>query len=130
EPGIRLSTSDELRLPLRWIAILRGRVAIDLAATGGAHTAADVIKLVLAGADVVMLASALLQHGPRHVTETVGGLAAWLVEREYASVDQARGSLSQAACPDPAAFERAQYMRALTTYSPRLGVQERAGARG
>ena len=119
---MRLSTSDELRLPLRWIAILRGRVALDLAATGGAHTADDVVKLVLAGADVVMLASSLLRNGPRHVTEVVGGLAAWLAEREYVSVEQARGSLSQVACPDPGAFERAQYMRALTTYSTQLGA--------
>jgi dihydroorotate dehydrogenase (fumarate) len=121
QPGVRLSTSDELRLPLRWIAILRGRVALDLAATGGAHTADDVVKLVLAGADVVMLASSLLRRGPQHVTEVVGGLAAWLAEREYVSVEQARGSLSQISCPDPGAFERAQYMRALTSYSTRLG---------
>lgn len=69
-----------------------------------------------------MLASSLLRHGPGHVTEVVGGLSAWLAEREYASVEQARGSMSQAACPDPAAFERAQYMRALTSYSPRRPV--------
>ncbi|MGE5407748.1 MAG: dihydroorotate dehydrogenase-like protein [Syntrophothermus sp.] len=119
QAGVRLSTPDELRLPLRWIAILRGRVALDLAATGGAHTSEDVVKLVLAGADVVMLASSLLRNGPGHVTSVVGGLARWLAEHEYASVDQARGSLSQVACPDPAAFERAQYMRALTTYSAR-----------
>jgi dihydroorotate dehydrogenase (fumarate) len=83
------------------------------------HSAEDAVKLLLAGADTVMLASSLLRHGPGHVTSVVGGLAAWLAEHEYASVDQARGSLSQAACPDPAAFERAQYMRALTTYSAR-----------
>ena len=114
-----LSAPDELRLPLRWIAILRGRVAADLAATGGAHSAEDVVKLILAGADAVMLASALLRQGPAHLTTVIGGLATWLAEHEYASVDQARGSLSQASCPDPAAFERAQYMRALTTYSAR-----------
>lgn len=119
EPVVHLSTSEELRLPLRWIAILRGRVPLDLAATGGAHTAEDVVKLVLAGADVVMLASSLLRTGPHHVTEVIGGLSRWLAEREYASVDQARGSMSQAACRDPAAFERAHYMRALTSYSPR-----------
>jgi dihydroorotate dehydrogenase (fumarate) len=119
EAGVRLSTPDELRLPLRWIAILRGRVAADLAATGGAHSAEDVVKLILAGADAVMLASALLRRGPAHLTTVIGGLATWLAEHEYASVDQARGSLSQASCPDPAAFERAQYMRALTTYSAR-----------
>ena len=122
QAGVRLSTPDELRLPLRWIAILRGRVAVDLAGTGGVHSAEDAIKLILAGADTVMLASSLLRHGPAHLTSIVGGLAAWLAAHEYASVDQARGSLSQASCPDPAAFERAQYMRALTTYSARQRV--------
>jgi dihydroorotate dehydrogenase (fumarate) len=116
---LHLSEPDELRLPLRWIAILRGRIAADLAATGGAHSSEDVVKLILAGADAVMIASALLRHGPSRLTAIVGGLAAWLAEHEYASVEQARGSLSQASCPDPAAFERAQYMRALTTYSAR-----------
>lgn len=119
QPGVRLSTPDELRLPLRWIAILRGRIAADLAATGGAHSSEDVVKLILAGADAVMIASALLRHGPGRLTSIVGGLAAWLADHEYASVEQARGSLSQASCPDPAAFERAQYMRALTSYSAR-----------
>lgn len=117
QPGLRLSSPDELRLPLRWVAILRGRVPVDLGATGGVHSAEDAVKLVLAGADAVLLASSLLRHGPRHLTAVVGGLAAWLDDHEYTSVDQARGSLSQVACPDPAAFERAQYMRALTTHT-------------
>ncbi len=89
---------------------------------GRRPSAEDAIKLILAGADTVMLASSLLRHGPAHLTSVVGGLAAWLDEHEYTSVDQARGSLSQASCPDPAAFERAQYMRALTTYSARQRV--------
>ena len=116
-PHLVLSTSDELRLALRWIAILKGRVDACLAATGGAHTPADVLKLLLAGADCVMLASSLLSHGPGHVGTMVRGVAAWMVEREYASVTQMKGSLSQQSCPDPDAFERANYMKTLQSYT-------------
>ena len=123
-PALRLSTSDELRLPLRWIAILRGHVAAGLAATGGAHTTADVVKLLLAGADVVELASALLLHGPGHLRVLQAGLEEWLHEREYESVSQLRGSLSRATAPDPAAFERAQYVHALVSFAP--GAAERS----
>jgi dihydroorotate dehydrogenase (fumarate) len=119
EPGVRLSTSAELRLRLRWIAILRGRVAADLALTGGVHTPEDAVKAILVGADAVMLASSLLRDGPTALTAVLAGLSNWLREREYVSVDQARGSMSQVACRDPASFERAQYMRALTSYRPR-----------
>jgi len=116
-PHLVLSTSDELRLALRWIAILRGRVDASLAATGGAHTPDDVLKLLLAGADCVMLASSLLTKGPRHVDTLVRGIQAWMTEREYTSVAQMKGSLSQQSCPDPDAFERANYMRALQSYT-------------
>ena len=116
-PHLVLSTSDELRLALRWIAILRGRVAASLAATGGAHTPEDVLKLLLAGADCVMLASSLLTRGPGHVEALVRGVQDWLSDREYSSVAQMKGSLSQQACPDPDAFERANYMRALQSYT-------------
>ena len=116
-PHLVLSTSDELRLALRWIAILRGRVAASLAATGGAHTPDDVLKLLLAGADCVMLASSLLIKGPGHVDTLVRGVQAWMTEREYTSVAQMKGSLSQQSCPDPDAFERANYMKALLSYS-------------
>lgn len=116
-PHLVLSTSDELRLALRWIAILRGRVDASLAATGGVHTPQDVLKSLLAGADCVMLASSLLQKGPAHVGALVRGVSAWLEEREYESVDQMKGSLSQMACPDPEAFERANYMKALKSYT-------------
>ena len=116
-PHLVLSTSDELRLALRWIAILRGRVDASLAATGGAHTPEDVLKLLLAGADCVMLASSLLTKGPAHVDTLVRGVQAWMTEREYESVAQMKGSLSQQSCPDPDAFERANYMRALQSYS-------------
>jgi dihydroorotate dehydrogenase (fumarate) len=116
-PHLVLSTSDELRLALRWIAILRGRVAASLAATGGAHTPEDVLKLLLAGADCVMLASSLLVKGPGHVDTLVRGVRDWMTEREYTSVAQMKGSLSQQSCPDPDAFERANYMKALQSYS-------------
>ncbi len=116
-PKLALSTSDELRLALRWIAILRGRVQASLAATGGAHTPEDVLKLLLAGADCVALASSLLRKGPGHVATLVAGVEKWMNERDYASVEQLKGSLSQQSCPDPDAFERANYMKALISYS-------------
>ena len=116
-PHLALSTSDELRLSLRWIAILRGRIEASLAATGGAHTADDVLKLLLAGADCVMVASSLLRNGPKHIATLVSGIEKWMSARDYASVGQMKGSLSQQACPDPAAFERSNYMKALTSYT-------------
>jgi dihydroorotate dehydrogenase (fumarate) len=116
-PRLVLSTSDELRLALRWIAILRGRVSASLAATGGAHTPEDVLKLLLAGADCVMVASSLLRNGPKHVATLVSGVEKWITAREYDSVEQLKGSLSQLSCPDPAAFERGNYMKALTSYT-------------
>jgi dihydroorotate dehydrogenase (fumarate) len=116
-PHLVLSTSDELRLALRWIAILHGRVEASLAATGGAHTPDDVLKLLLAGADCVMVASSLLKHGPQHVGTLVRGVEGWMREREYESVAQMKGSLSQRACPDPDAFERSNYMKALKSYT-------------
>ena len=116
-PHLVLSTSDELRLALRWIAILRGRVNASLAATGGAHTPDDVLKLLLSGADCVMLASSLLTRGPGHIDTLVRGVQAWMAERDYTSVAQMKGSLSQQSCPDPDAFERSNYMLALKSYS-------------
>ena len=119
-PHLVLSSSDELRLALRWVAILRGRIRASLAATGGAHTPDDVLKLLLAGADCVMIASSLLRQGPAHVATLVGGVEKWISEREYDSLEQMKGSLSQQACPDPAAFERTNYMKALTSYTSKL----------
>ncbi|MFO1401747.1 MAG: dihydroorotate dehydrogenase-like protein [Steroidobacteraceae bacterium] len=116
-PHLVLSSSDELRLALRWIAILHGHLQASLAATGGAHTSEDVLKLLLAGADCVMCASCLLRNGPGHVGTLLRGLERWMLEREYQSVRQMRGSLSQRACPDPAAFERSNYMKALKSYT-------------
>ena len=117
-PEVKLSSRQELLLPLRWIAILYGRVPLSLAATSGIHEAEDAVKALLAGADVTMTASALLRHGPEHLTEILAGLGAWLDEHEYESVEQLKGSMSQLSCPDPAAFERASYMQALISFSP------------
>lgn len=116
-PHLELSTSDELALPLRWIALLYGRVPASLALTTGVHTATDVAKALLAGADVAMTTSALLRHGPDHVRSMLDGLTLWMIDREYASVEQMKGSVSQQHAADPAAFERANYMRTLTTYA-------------
>lgn len=115
-PNVVLSSSSELRLPLRWIAILHGRVEASLAATTGVHDHFDVVKLLLAGADVTMLASALLLHGAGRLREIHDGLVQWLDVREYQSVEQMKGSMSQAGVPDPSAFERANYMGTLASY--------------
>ncbi|MEW4568642.1 dihydroorotate dehydrogenase-like protein [Tautonia sp. JC769] len=112
-----LSTSDEVRLPMRWIAILSGRVKASLAATTGVHTPEDVLKLLLAGADVTMVASALYSHGIDHLRVLVEGVRAWLEEHEYTSVAQMKGSVSQANAPDPEAFERANYIRTLVDFT-------------
>jgi dihydroorotate dehydrogenase (fumarate) len=116
---VSLSTSAELRLPLRWIAILRPQLgeAVGLAATTGIHTAADAAKALLVGADVAMSASAVLQHGVMRLQSIVDGLAAWMGEHEYESVAQLRGSASAANVTDPTAFERANYMTALRSFS-------------
>jgi dihydroorotate dehydrogenase (fumarate) len=112
-PHVLLSTPQALRLPLTWIGILYGRVRVNLAATSGIHGAEDVIKLLLVGADVTMLCSALLQEGVGHLRYVEHGLREWLELHEYESVNQMQGSMSQLRCPDPGAFERAQYMRAV-----------------
>ena len=116
-PAVRLSTSAELTLPLRWLAILRGIIPVSLAATTGIHRHEDVLKVLLAGADVAMMASALLINGPEHIASVIAGLDGWLEEHGYESVEQMKGSLAQGAGPDPAAFERSHYMKALTSYS-------------
>jgi dihydroorotate dehydrogenase (fumarate) len=111
-----LSTSAELRLPLRWISILYGTIHSDLALTSGVHDHEDVLKAMMAGARVTMLASELLHHGAGRVSELLEGLAAWMTEREYTSIKQMQGSLSQKAVAEPAAFERANYMKVLSSY--------------
>jgi len=115
-PNVILSTQQAMRLPLRWIAILYGHLKASLAATSGIHTAEDVLKILMAGADVAMMCSALLKHGPGHVTTVLEDLVRWMTEKEYESVTQMKGSMSHHAVADPAAFERANYMKALNSY--------------
>ena len=121
-PRLVLSSSDELRLPLRWIAILYGQVRASLAATSGVHTGMDAAKVLFAGADVAMMTSALLRHGPGYVAEVERQLVALLEERDYASVAELRGSMSRRSMPDAAGFERANYMRMLASWSSRRPV--------
>ena len=115
-PHLVLSTSWEMRLPLRWVAILYGRVDVDFAITSGVHSHEDVIKGVMAGASATMMTSALLQNGISHVRGVLDGLARWMKEREYASIAQMRGSMSQKHVKEPAAFERANYMKMLHSW--------------
>jgi dihydroorotate dehydrogenase (fumarate) len=114
-PNLLASTPMAMRLPLRWIAILYGRLSASLAATGGVSSGGDVLKLLLAGADAVMLCSALLRRGIGRITPIEQELVAWMEKHEFASVRQLKGSLSQKNCADPSAFERAQYLRAITS---------------
>jgi len=115
-PHLVLSNSHELRLPLRWIAILHGQIGADLALTSGVHTAEDVIKAMMAGARVAMMASALLEKGIGRAAEILAGIENWMVEHEYESISQMQGSMSQKAVADPAAFERANYMKVLNSF--------------
>jgi dihydroorotate dehydrogenase (fumarate) len=117
-PNLKLSTSTELRLPLRWIALLYGRINTSLGLTTGIHTVSDVLKGIAAGADVTMLASELLRNGINRLSVLEAGMAEWLTENEYDSLAQLKGSLSQINCAEPAAFERANYMRVLSSYAP------------
>ncbi|HKH99510.1 MAG TPA: dihydroorotate dehydrogenase-like protein [Candidatus Sulfotelmatobacter sp.] len=112
-PNVLLSTPQALRLPLTWIGILHGRIKAELAATGGVHGAPDVIKLLMVGANVTMLCSALMRNGINHLRHIEREVRSWMEEHEYESVAQMQGSMSQIRCPDPGAFERAQYMRAV-----------------
>jgi dihydroorotate dehydrogenase (fumarate) len=112
-PSVLLSTPQALRLPLTWIGILHGRIKADLAATGGVHNAEDAIKLLMVGANVTMLCSALMRNGVNHLRHVERELREWMEEHEYESVEQMQGSMSQLHSADPSAFERAQYMRAV-----------------
>lgn len=117
-PSLELSTSAEMRLPLLWIALLYGRLPVSLAATTGVHTGADAVKYVMAGADAVMATSALLQHGTSHLRTMLDGMKEWMERQGYDSVEQMRGSMSQAKVADPNAFERANYLKTLQSYVP------------
>jgi dihydroorotate dehydrogenase (fumarate) len=127
-PHLLLSTSAELRLPLRWIAILYGRIETDLALTTGVHTVEDVLKGLMAGSAVTMMASELLRNGIGRIGEILIDLERWLDEYEYESIAQLQGSLSQINCSEPAAFERANYMRILSSFAP--DYQWRTGTLG
>ena len=116
-----LSTSDDMRLPLRWIAILHGRTHLSLAASGGVHGFEEAMKLLLAGADVVHLASVLLRYGPERLSQILADMNNWMNEREYDSVSQLKGSMSQKNLPDPSSVERASYLRVLGGYTPTPG---------
>ena len=117
-PRLVLSTSDDLRLPLRWVSILYGRLNVDLAITSGIHTAHDVLKGLMGGAKVTMMASELLQNGVRRIGQVLSDLVTWMKEHEYESVMQMIGAMSQKHCAEPAAFERANYMKMLDSYRP------------
>ena len=119
-PNVELSTSYEVRLPLRWIALLYGRIEADFALTSGVHTAQDVLKAMMAGANVTMMTSALLQHGMGRLMHILTDMQEWMVEHEYESIQEMKGSMSQRAVADPAAFERANYMKALSSYDRNL----------
>lgn len=117
KPNILLSTPMAMRVPLRWIALLYGKLRASLAATSGIHRASDVLKMLMAGADVTMLCSTLIRHGPRQIGIVERDLVAWMEEHEYSSVTQLKGSMSQKNCAEPSAFERAQDMRAISQFS-------------
>lgn len=117
EPKLVFSNRHELRLPLRWIAILRDQIDASLACTSGVHFSEDVIKALFVGSDVVMMASRLLQYGPTVITTILGELTHWLTTQEYASVEQLKGSMSYKNCPNPGELERGNYMRALMSYT-------------
>ena len=122
-PTLELSTASESLLRIRWIAILYGRVKCSLAITGGVHERDDVLKALLAGADVTHMCSALLHNGPEYIATVLGELEQWLDDREYESVSQLKGSISQQHAADPAAFARANYVSVLDSYKPPPGVR-------
>ena len=115
-PTLELSEQNEIRLPLLWIGVLAGRIEASIAATTGVRNAEQVIKYLLAGADVVMTTSSLLRNGPRHMADLVRGLAQWMADKGYDDVGQLRGAMSQRKVADPGAFERANYIKVLQSY--------------
>jgi dihydroorotate dehydrogenase (fumarate) len=128
EQTLHLSTSEELLLGLRWIAILRGQLDASLASTTGVHTAEDAVKVLLAGADVAMMASALFRNGPEHLSTMREGISAWLEAHEYASLEQMKGSVSEQNVKDPVAFSRSNYMRMLVDYTSPYDWREIPGS--
>jgi len=116
-PQVDLSVPSESRLVVRWIAVLRDQLTLSLAATGGFHTSEDIIRALMAGADAVQVLSVLLHQGPAYLSELLGQMRTWLEEHEYESVEQLKGSMSRLKSPDPSAYERANYLLALTKYT-------------
>lgn len=115
-PHVELSTSAELRVPLRWIAILYGKLKCDLAATTGVHTAQDILKSMMAGANVAMMCSAIYQNGHNHIGKVLKDIEDWMTDNEYSSIQDMRGSMSQKSVAEPGAYERANYMKTLQSY--------------
>ncbi len=115
-PNILLSNQQSMRLPLRWIAILYGRIKADLAATSGINTAEDVIKMIMAGANVTQMFAALHRNGIEHIKTVLQHQEQWMVEHEYESVEMMRGSMSYKYVANPGSYERANYMRALNSF--------------
>ena len=124
-PNLLLSTSREIRLPMRWIAILYGTLPIDLAATSGIGSAHDVLKMIMVGANVTMLVSVLLSHGIEQLHKIEKDLIEWLEIKGYDSITELQGRMSQMNCPDPSIFERVQYLKAVQTYRPHQGIVHR-----
>ncbi len=122
EPNVMLSTPQSLRLPMRWIAILYGKLNADLAATSGIQKGRDAIKMLMVGAKVTMIASTLLRHGIGHIQTIEQEIINWMTENEYESIAQMQGSMSQRYCPEPSAFERAQYIKVLQSYKPQFSL--------
>lgn len=116
-PNLTLSVPADMRLALHWIGILYGKVQANLAATSGIYQAHDVIKMIMAGADVTMLCSALMRYGITHIQKIEMEIAAWLEDHHFGSLSEVKGRMSQTNCPDPSAFERAQYVRGLSSYT-------------
>ena len=128
KPNILLSTSQAMRLPMRWIAILYGRIDTDLAATSGIQRGVDVVRMVMAGAKVTMIVGALMRHGIEHLQEIERELQQWMQEHDYTSLSQLQGTMSQLYCPHPSEFERVQYMKAIQTYTqPARQVKSKMG---
>lgn len=115
-PNVGLSTSNELRLRLRWVAILYGQIKADMAVTGGVHTAEDVLKTMMVGAKLAMMTSALLKSGIQHLEKVLNNLVSWMEKHKYESIQQMQGTMSQRSVAEPAAFERANYMKVLHSY--------------
>jgi dihydroorotate dehydrogenase (fumarate) len=126
-PHLTLSTSYEMQLPLRWVALLYGRVEADMALSSGVHTAADVLKSMMAGAKVAMMTSALLKFGVDHTIDLIDGIRNWMEEKEYESIQQMQGSMSQKAVDQPAAFERVNYMQVLNSFGNGAGGLSQSG---